>query len=99
MARMLAYYHETRERLAGLVSGGRVLMGTTTGNNMVLVTPFDFVWWSTETDRVFSSLAKFADENGFELRELLLVGIASETARVQLERRKFRLQEKYLFRR
>lgn len=99
MARMLAYYHETRERLTGLVSGGRVLMATTAGKNMVLVTPFDFLWWSAETDRVFSSLAKFADENGFKLRELLMVGLASQAARTQLERIGFRLQEKYLFRR
>ena len=98
MARMLAYYHDTRERLKGLVSGGSVLMATTTGNNMTMVLPFDYLWWSAETDRVFSSLAKFADSNGFELRELLLVGIASDAARIQLERRKFLVTERYLFR-
>ena len=99
MARMLAYYHETTERLAGLVSGGSVLMATTTGNNMVMVLPFDLLWWSSDTDRVFSSLAKFADQNGFALRELLLVGIASEATRLQLEGRKFLVREKYLLRR
>ncbi len=99
MARMLAYYHQTTERLAGLVSGGSVLMATTAGNNMVIVLPFDLLWWSTDTDRVFSSLAKFADQKGFALRELLLVGIVSEATRVQLEERKFLLREKYLLRR
>ncbi len=99
MARMLAYYHETTERLAGLVSGGSVLMATTTGNNMVMVLPFDLLWWSSDTSRVFSSLAKFADQNGFALRELLLVGIASEATRLQLEGRKFLVREKYLLRR
>ena len=99
MARMLAYYHETTERLKGLVSGGRVLMATTTGNNMVMVLPFDLLWWSSDTDRVFSSLAKFADQNGFALRELLLVGITSEATRVQLEGRKFLVREKYLLHR
>jgi hypothetical protein len=99
MARMLAYYHETTERLAGLVSGGSVLMATTTRNNMLMVLPFDLLWWSADTDWVFSSLAKFADQNDFALRELLLVGIASEAARVQLEGRKFLLREKYLLRR
>jgi hypothetical protein len=97
MARMLAHYHETTERLKGLVSGGHVLMATTSGNNMALVMPFDYMWWSADTDRVFSSLAKFADGNGFKLRELLLVGIASDAARLQLERRKFVVREKYLF--
>jgi hypothetical protein len=96
MARMLAYYHETTERLAGLVSGGSVLMATTTGNNMVMVLPFDLLWWSSDTERVFSSLAKFADQNGFALRELLLVGITSDAGRVQLEGRKFLVREKYL---
>ncbi len=99
MARMLAYYHETTERLAGLVSGGSVLMATTTGNNMVMVLPFDLLWWSSDTDRVFSSLAKFADQNGFALRELLLVGIASKAGLAQLEGRKFLVREKYLLRR
>ena len=98
MARMLAYYHEHTERLTGLVSGGNVLMATTTGNNMALVLPFDLVWWSSDTDRVFSSLATFADQNKFAARELLLVGITTDTTRMQLERRKFVVREKFLFR-
>jgi hypothetical protein len=98
MARMLAYYHETTEKLKELVSGGSVLMASTTGNNMVMVLPFDYLWWDSETDRVFSSLAKFANQNGFTLRELLLVGITSASARAQLEQLKFNLREKYLLR-
>jgi len=97
MARMLAYYHETTEKLQRLVSGGSVLMAITAGNNMAMVLPFDLLWWSSNTDRVFSSLTKFADQNGFGLRELLLVGITSDAARLQLERRKFLIREKYLF--
>ncbi|GMQ95966.1 MAG: hypothetical protein BMS9Abin14_450 [Gammaproteobacteria bacterium] len=96
MARMLAYYHENTERLQRLVSGGSVLMAVTTGNNMAMVLPFDLLWWNSNTDRVFSSLAEFADQNGFKLRELLLIGITSDTARLQLERRKFSIREKYL---
>jgi hypothetical protein len=99
MARMLAYYHETTEKLTGLVSGGNVIMATTSGKNMAMVLPFDLVWWSSDSDRVFSSLAKFADQNGFALRELLLVGITSDLTRLQLERRKFVVWERYLFRR
>ena len=99
MARMLAYYHETTERLTGLVSGGSVLMATTAGKNMAMVLPFDLLWWNSDTDRVFSSLAKFADQNGFSLRELLLVGVTSDTTRVQLERLKFLVREKYLLKR
>ncbi len=99
MARMLAYYHETTEKLTGLVSGGSVLMATTTGKNMAMVLPFDLLWWNSDTDRVFSSLAKFADQNGFSLRELLLVGVTSDTTRVQLERLKFLVREKYLLKR
>jgi len=99
MARMLAYYHEHTEKLKGLVSGGSVLMATTTGKNMALVLPFDLLWWSDESDRIFSSLAKFSDENGFKLRELLLIGVTSQAARAQLERLKFTVREKYLLRR
>ncbi len=73
-------------------------MATTAGGNMALALPFDLLWWSAETDRVFSSLAGFADNNGFQLRELLLIGIASDMARIQLERRKFVVRERYLFR-
>ncbi len=98
MARMLAYYHENTERLQGLVSGGNVLMATTNGKNMALVLPFDLMWWNSETDRVFTSLAKFADQNSFALRELLLVGITSDTTRMQLERRNFVVRQKYLLR-
>ena len=99
MARMLAFYHETTERLSGLVSGGNVLMASTTGGNMTLVLPFDVLWWSTETDSVFSRLARFADEQKFKMRELLVVGVVSEKARLQLESRKFMVREKYLLRR
>ncbi len=97
MARMLAYYHENTERLTGLVSGGTVLMATTGSANMVMVLPFDLVWWSAESDRVFTSLAKFADQNAFKLRELLMVGIGSDAARSQLERRGFLVRERFLF--
>jgi hypothetical protein len=96
MARMLAYYHETTEKLTGLVSGGNVIMATTSGKNMAMVRPFDLVWWSSDSDRVFSSLAKFADQNGFATRELLMVGITSDMTRLQLEQRKFLVREKYL---
>jgi len=96
MARMLAHYHETTERLEGLVSGGSVLMARTSGGNMTLVMPFDILWWSEETDKVFSSLARFADQNRFEVRELLLIGVVSEKARIQLENRNFLIQEEYL---
>ena len=99
MARMLAYYHETTERLTGLVSGGSVLMATTSGKNMAMVMPFDLLWWNSDTDRVFSNLAKFADQNGFSLRELLLVGLTSDTTRLQLERLKFLVRDKYLLKR
>jgi len=99
MARMLAYYHETTERLTGLVSGGSVLMGVTSANNMAMVLPFDLVWWSGESKRVFTSLAKFADENKFGVRELLLIGVVSPKARTQLESLKFNIREKYLLRR
>lgn len=99
MARMLAYYHETTEKLKELVSGGTVLMAITPKNNMAMVLPFDLLWWSDETDRVFSSLAGFADKNDFALRELLIIGVTSARARVQLERLKFTLREKYLLRR
>lgn len=99
MARMLAYYHENTERLKGLVSGGSVLMASTQGNNMTLVLPFDVLWWSAESDKVFTSLARFADEQKFEMRELVLVGVVSERARIQLESRKFHVREKYLLRR
>jgi len=97
MARMLAFYHETTERLTGLVSGGTVLMATTASNNMVMALPFDLVWWSAESDRVFTSLAKFADGKAFKLRELLMVGIGSDAARIQLERRRFVVRERFLF--
>lgn len=99
MARMLAYYHENTERLQELVSGGTVVMATTQAGNMVMVLPFDYLWWSSETDRVFTNLGEFADKNQFKLRELLLVGITSDAARDQLERRGFLVREKYLFRR
>lgn len=98
MARMLAYYHENTERLEELVSGATVVMGTTQGGNMIMALPFDYLWWSSETDRVFTSLGEFADKNRFKLRELLLVGITSEAARSQLERRGFLVRERFLFR-
>lgn len=98
MARMLAYYHDTTERLKGLVSGGSVLMASTEGGNMALVLPFDILWWSTESSKVFTSLAHFADQQGFQVRELLLVGVLTDRARTQLENLNFLVQEKYLLR-
>jgi len=96
MARMLAYYHENSEKLKELVSGGSVLMASTAGNNMVLVLPFDLLWWNSETERVFTSLAKFADENGYARRELLQIGLTDTKARTQIEGLKFTVRDKYL---
>jgi hypothetical protein len=99
MARMLAHYHETTEKLKELVSGGNVLMATTPKNNMAMVLPFDLVWWSSETERVFTNLAQFADKNGFAERELLLIGVTSGPARTRLKDLEFKVREKYLLRR
>jgi hypothetical protein len=99
MARMLAYYHENSEKLKELVSGGSVLMASTAGNNMALVLPFDLLWWNSETERVFTNLAKFADENGFARRELLQIGLTENRARTQLEGLKFSVRDKYLLKR
>jgi len=96
MARMLAYYHENAVKLKTLVSGGSVLMATTVENNMVLVLPFDLLWWNSESEQVFTSLAKFADDNGFSRRELLQIGVTGTSARKKLEQLKFTTREKYL---
>jgi hypothetical protein len=96
MARMLAYYHESAVKLKTLVSGGSVLMATTVENNMVLVLPFDLLWWNSESEQVFTSLAKFADDNGFSRRELLQIGVTGTSARKKLEQLKFTTREKYL---
>ena len=95
---MVAYYHETEERLRELLSGGQVLMGITQANNMVVVMPFDVVYWSEETDRIFTELATFADRRGFKGRQVLLTGMLTPAARRQLGQKGFTSKERYLFR-
>lgn len=98
MARMLAYNQEQTGRLRTLESGGNVIMAISRDSGMLMVLPFDLLSWNADTDRVFTRLAEFADDKGYRSRELLLAGVATDTAKPQMKRRGFTLTERYLFR-
>ena len=97
VARMLVRYHLEMEPLAGLRSGGHVLLAVTKGRRLLVVLPFDLLLWDAETDRVFSALAEFAVQQNYPQKEILLTGILTEKARRNMDARQFKVSEHYMF--
>ena len=99
MARMLASYHEREDRLRELLSSGHIGVGITRSNAVLIVVPFDIVFWDRDTDAIFSELAAYAGEQGYLARQVLVSGVLTPQARDQFAARGFDVRERFLFRR
>ncbi len=99
VARTLSSYHERIDPLGELVSAGHIVLATTRSGGIVVVLPFDIIYWDPETQRIFSGLADFADQKGFRHRGIITPGIFTDALRRQLGQIDFDLNERFLQRR
>lgn len=100
LARMLALYHDSLEKLSRLESGGAQLPHAVTRSKALVVgLPVDVIYWSREAQTIFDAFAERADVQGYTRREVMLSGIFTETAKRQLRARVFDHRERFLTRR
>ena len=98
MVRMLAHYHEREGRRKGLLLSGHIAIGITESNAVLVVVPFDLVYWNRETDEIFSELAVYANRKNYAGREILVSGVLTAQARAQFAELGYDVRERFLFR-
>lgn len=97
VAKMLSFYQERLGLLGELISAGHIVLAATRDGGMLVLLPFDLVYWNRETEKIFSSLAKFTQDRGFKTHAILLSGIFTDTARGRLAGLGFDLKQRFLF--
>lgn len=98
-AKMLSAYQERTGSLRGLVAAGHILLATTRDGAILVVLPFDVVYWSRETEQIFSGLEKFARDKGFRKHAVISSSIITDSARRGLLGLGFELEERFLTKR
>jgi len=99
VARMYAYYHSEFTPLRELVGAGHLALAVNRDGALLVALPVDVLPWTPQSDRVFTSLAEFADKKGTTSRVILLTGIVMDRAEAALEKHGFRTFQRFLFRR
>jgi hypothetical protein len=96
VARMLTLFHRHISPLTKLIPAGHIVLATTGAKGIVVVLPFDVVYWDPEAQRVFNGFAKYAADRDFRHWTLLTDGILTETAQARLLELKFDLIPRFL---
>ena len=96
--RLLGLYHEHQRPLNSLVAAGHIVVARAQGQAMVVVLPFDLLYWDARTQAVFQALAEHAGRAGYTRRDVVLTGIATAAVRTQLKASGFTLLERFGFR-
>ena len=99
VARLLSSHHERMGELRQLVSAGHVILATTAAGGLVVVLPYDIIYWDESTRTTFAELAKFAKEKGFSHRRVISAGLFSDLARSGFEQLGFEVKPRFLHRR
>lgn len=99
VGKMLNAYQERSGSLQSLASANRIVLATTRDNAILVMLPFDILYWNREADRIFSGLEIFAREKRFKTHVVVSAGMITESARNGLLRRGFELEEQFLRRR
>ncbi len=95
-AMMLKYYHDEIVSLEKLNAGSEVLEAIGEDRRIVYFVPVDMIYWSEQTEQLFDSLQRRAEESGFITWELITAGSITEEASKQLKKRRFVLRDKFV---
>ena len=98
VARLLSSYQERIGALKQLVAAGHVILAITADGGLIVVLPYDIVYWNESTRNIFSNLAKFAADKGFSHRGIISAGLFSERANASLRQLGFELRPRFLHR-
>jgi hypothetical protein len=94
-ARLLSLYHENQRRLSGLLAADHLLVARASDRTMVVVLPFDVVYWNARTAQVFGTLAEHAKASGYQHSELVVAGLVTPVARRQIEVAGFKVFDRF----
>jgi hypothetical protein len=94
-ARMLGLYHEIEAPLRRLISGGHVLLAISRDEALVVVLPFDLIYWDRATEEIFRAVRAYADDARLSGRVLLVAGVATARAREEFRNLGFEVRERY----
>ncbi len=95
---MLALYHEQEAPVRRLVSGGHVLLAVAADEALIVVLPFDVLYWNRDTEEIFTAVRAFAEGAGLGRRVVLLDGTATERARDEFTDLGFDLRTRFPYR-
>ena len=99
VGKMVDAYQELSGSLRSLASAGHIVLATTRDGTILVMLPFDILYWNRETEQIFSGLEKFARDKGFKKHAVISSGIITDSARLGLVGLDFDLQERFLLRR
>ena len=95
-ARVLAVYNQQVEGIKKLSQvGGKVVAHTKSGV-MVVIEPVDILYWSEHVDSLVKSLDIPIEGTAPSTRELVVTGMVTDTAHRVLEKRGYRVRDKFL---
>jgi hypothetical protein len=95
-AMMLKYYHDKIASLEKLFAGSEVLEAISKDRRIVYFVPIDMIYWSEQTEQLFDSLQRRAEESGYGAWELITAGSITNEASKELRKRKFTLRDKFV---
>lgn len=99
VARLLSSYQERVGELKQLVGAGHVILATTSSGGLIVVLPYDIVYWNDATRNIFANLARFAYDKGFSHRGIVSAGLFSDLAQAKLAQLGFEIRPRFLHRR
>lgn len=93
--RLLALYHQLRRPLTELLAAAHLVVARAADRTMVVVLPFDVLYWNKATADVFNALATHVDSAGYRNAALVLTGEITPLAREKLESAGFAVFERF----
>ncbi len=99
VGKLLSAYQERSRSLRSLVSTGHMVLATTDDGAILVMIPFDVLYWNGETDRIFSGLRNFARTKGFKRHAVVSSSIITDSAKRGLYALGYELEESYLLNR
>jgi len=94
-ARLLGLYHQLRRPLTQLLGAGHLVVARATDRTMIVVLPFDALYWNKATAEVFGALIAHAKSAGYRHTELALTGMITPLAREKLEAAGFVILDRF----
>ncbi len=99
VGKMLGAYQERSGSLRSLASAGHIVLAATRDGGILVMLPFDILYWNRETEQIFSGLEKFARDKRFKKHAVISSGMITDSAQRGLFDLGFELEESFLVKR